>query len=260
MTSVPPAVGRLTQCRLGPSAARSSSRTRGSRARFWSILLTTTMRARPSSPAALYSRRVARSMPAPASVTSTAVSTAGRAASAWPTKSGCPGVSMMLISRPSLVANRSVALIEWWCFWASGSKSLMVFEASTDPIRVIAPSRWSSASASVVLPAPARPMRAMLRMSCGRKLGTEGMRWPLASTVRTAHRCRSRCAFDHAGSRPASFTWDAPPSPTWDAVISHVGCRHPHVRRAAISHVGRAAISHVGRAANSHVRRAAIPT
>jgi hypothetical protein len=108
------------------------------------------------------------SMPFWALITSTAVSTAASDASACPMKSGSPGVSMRFTSRPSWVANSSVALVEWWRARASGSKSLVVLSVSTEPSRLMAPHLCRMASLSDVLPEPACPKRAMFRMSCGR--------------------------------------------------------------------------------------------
>ncbi len=58
----------------------------------------------------------------------------------------------------------SEVLSECWCFCSSGSKSLTVVPLSTLPFALIAPAANSSASASVVLPLPACPTKATLRI------------------------------------------------------------------------------------------------
>ena len=146
----------------------------------------TTMRARPASPAAWNSRRVPISMPAAALTTITAVSTAGSAASAWPISSGAPGVSIRLIWRPAVVPNSRLELVEWWWARASGSKSLTVVASVTLPVRLIAPQRWRTASASVVLPAPVCPSRTMLQSASGWKPGCLLMRRLYAGSRRGA--------------------------------------------------------------------------
>jgi hypothetical protein len=67
-------------------------------------------------------------------------------------KSGDPGVSMKLSSRPSRVANSSVELVEQPCARDSGSKSLTVVARSTEPSRLMAPQRCNMASLREVFP------------------------------------------------------------------------------------------------------------
>ena len=59
---------------------------------------------------------------------------------------------------------------------SSGSKSVVVVPSSTRPRRLIAPAQNSSASASVVFPAPPWPTRATLRILADGKLFTGASR------------------------------------------------------------------------------------
>ncbi len=104
-------------------------------------------------------------MPVAASTTMAAVSTASSAGSAWPRKSGAPGVSIRWMRQPPFVMCISAAFSECCMRRSSGSWSLTVLPRSRVPGVAIAPAACSSASARLVLPAPAGPTRARVRMS-----------------------------------------------------------------------------------------------
>ena len=72
-----------------------------------------------------------------------------------PTKSAYPGVSRTLTLIPSKSKGASASETEIARLCSSGSKSQTVLPSSTRPILGIAPATKSSASVSVVLPAPA---------------------------------------------------------------------------------------------------------
>jgi hypothetical protein len=69
--------------------------------------------------ASVNSFRVLISMPAGALMTRQAVSPAGMAVMAGPTKSGEPGVSMMLISLPAYSVWTRADWMECWCSFSS---------------------------------------------------------------------------------------------------------------------------------------------
>ena len=110
-------------------------------------------------------RSVIGSMPFTALTTITAVSTASSTARLRPRKSGYPGVSIMFTRRPWLSKPQMAASREWSSAFSWGSKSHTVVPRARDPLALIAPDCASRASARSVLPAPAWPTRAMLRMS-----------------------------------------------------------------------------------------------
>src|SRR5438067_10021349 len=56
---------------------------------------------------------------------------------------------------------------------SSGSKSVVVVPSSTRPTRLMAPAQCSSASVSVVFPAPPWPTRATLRILAGGNVFTQ---------------------------------------------------------------------------------------
>ncbi len=135
------------------------------RASRLSILLTTISRHRPRAFANSIMRWVIGSMPFTALTTITAVSTASSAQRLRPRKSGYPGVSMMLTRRPCVSKPQIAASSEWSRSFSWGSKSQTVVPRASDPLDRMAPDCASKASVSSVLPAPAWPTRAMLRMS-----------------------------------------------------------------------------------------------
>jgi len=112
-----------------------------------------------------FMRRATDCTPFTASTTIAHVSTAGSAGIAWPMKSGYPGVSMMFVFFPSCMNCTTAEESECPCSFSSGSKSATVFFSSIVPMRPITPASWSSRSSKVVLPQPACPTKAMLRMS-----------------------------------------------------------------------------------------------
>ena len=110
-------------------------------------------------------RWVIGSTPFTALTTITAVSTASRATRLRPRKSGYPGVSITLTRRPWVSKPQIDASSECSRAFSCGSKSHTVVPRASDPLDRMAPDCASKASASSVLPAPACPTRAMLRMS-----------------------------------------------------------------------------------------------
>ncbi len=110
-------------------------------------------------------RWVIGSMPLTALTTITAVSTASSALSVRPRKSGYPGVSIMFTRLPWVSKPQIAASSECSSAFSCGSKSQTVVPRASDPFDRIAPDCASKASASSVLPAPAWPTRAILRMS-----------------------------------------------------------------------------------------------
>src|SRR5436190_14236498 len=74
---------------------------------------------------------------------------------------------MRLVLWPSYSRGAVVADTEIWRLISSGSKSVVVVPSSTRPLRLITPAQCSSASVSVVLPAPPWPTRATFRILAG---------------------------------------------------------------------------------------------
>ncbi len=120
-----------------------------------SILLTMIMRQSLRALARSIIRRVIDSMPAAASTTTAIVSTAGIMATAWPMKSGMPGVSITLMCLPLKSQWTTADCRLCPCSFSSSVKSLTVSPFSTRPGEPMTPAAWSSASARVVLPDPA---------------------------------------------------------------------------------------------------------
>ncbi len=164
-TDWPPSAGRLSGRQALPKASRISSSTCSVRASLLSILLITISRHRPRALAKSIMRWVIGSMPFTALTTITAVSTASSATRLRPRKSGYPGVSMTLTRRPSVSNPQTAASSECSSAFSCGSKSHTVVPRASDPLDRMAPDCASKASASSVLPAPAWPTNAMLRMS-----------------------------------------------------------------------------------------------
>ena len=164
-TDLPPSAGRLSGRQALPKTSRISASTSALRASRLSILLITTSRASPRAFANSIMRCVMASTPFTALTTITAVSTASRADSVRPRKSGYPGVSMMLMRRPCRSKPQIAASRECSSDFSCGSKSQTVVPRASEPFDRIAPDCASRASASSVLPAPACPTRARLRIS-----------------------------------------------------------------------------------------------
>ena len=162
MTRLPSGEGRFSGRHSRPKVAAMASIS-AVRSVAASILLITIIRHLPF--AASIMRRVPLSMPAAALMTTAAVSTAGSAMTARPERSGRPGVSSRLIQCPAHSRCTSAACSEWPMAFSCGSKSATVSPRSTLPAAPISPAAASRASTRVVLPLPAWPSRARLRMS-----------------------------------------------------------------------------------------------
>src|SRR6266545_1741910 len=121
---------------------------------------------------------VAICIPVSAFTTTTAVSTAASAPIACPMKSGDPGVSIRWTWTFFQAKLTSAELSECLYSFSSGSKSQTVLPFSTLPAEAIAPALASSASASVVLPAPVWPTSAMVRMASVEYLGMRTLLLP----------------------------------------------------------------------------------
>ncbi len=166
----PGLTGALNSTQPLPKVSRMALKTSMNLTLSPSILLMTTMRARPRLPASEYMRRVLTSTPLMADTTMTAVSTGDSAPRALPTKSGAPGASSRLTCLPLKSRfSTEVSMEKWWCF-SSSSKSEMLVPSSTLPFRSTALAWKSRASASEVLPDARCPARTMLRMSSVRYL------------------------------------------------------------------------------------------
>src|SRR5262249_34719087 len=92
-----------------------------------------------------------------------AASAARRPARRSPVKSAYPGVSSRLTLTPAWISGASVRLADRCCLISTSSKSLTVVPSSTRPARWMVPVATSSASTSVVLPAPEWPTSTTLR-------------------------------------------------------------------------------------------------
>src|SRR5262245_39177044 len=164
-TLLPPSAGRLIGRHSRPNCSRISSSVASGFASRASILLITMSRQSPRSRAASMKRCVMDSTPVTALTTIAAVSMASSIGSARPMKSGNPGVSTRLTSAPPVSSQQTVASTEWSRRRAWGSWSQTVVPRARLPLARTLPAPNSSASASRVLPAPACPTRAKLRMS-----------------------------------------------------------------------------------------------
>ncbi len=147
-----------------PSFSLSSSSVRVKDARSRSSLLTKTTRGVPSRSAIAQMISVPTSTPSTAETTKIARSATRRAVMTSQTKSAYPGVSMRLILYPSNSSGASANEMDIRWRTSSGSKSQTVEPSSTRPGREVAGLSASRASASVVLPVPTWPTRAMLRI------------------------------------------------------------------------------------------------
>ena len=119
MTDFLSAAGRFAQRHWEPKVSWTPLINSGRSTFSAAILLITIMRGLPISPARANSFRVFVSMPEAALTTMIAVSAAGIAAMAGPTKSGDPGASMRLISLPLYCAFTTEARIECLCSFSS---------------------------------------------------------------------------------------------------------------------------------------------
>src|SRR6266487_3014100 len=123
----------------------------------------TTARGMPTAAHSSQSIRVSPSTPSVAATANSAASAARRPARRSPVKSAYPGVSSRLTLTPAWVSGASVRLTDRCCLISTSSKSLTVVPSSTRPARWMVPVATSSASTSVVLPAPEWPTSTTLR-------------------------------------------------------------------------------------------------
>src|SRR5215472_391968 len=123
----------------------------------------TTARGMPTAAHSSQSMRVRPSTPSVAATANSAASAARRPARRSPVKSAYPGVSSRLTLTPAWVRGASVRLTDRCCLISTSSKSLTVVPSSTRPARWMVPVATSSASTSVVLPAPEWPTSTTLR-------------------------------------------------------------------------------------------------
>src|SRR5215471_19359580 len=123
----------------------------------------TTARGMPTAAHSSHSIRVSPSTPSVAATANSAASAARRPARRSPVKSAYPGVSSRLTLTPPWISGASVRLAERCCLISTSSKSLTVVPSSTRPARWMVPVATSSASTSVVLPAPEWPTSTTLR-------------------------------------------------------------------------------------------------
>src|SRR5262252_752499 len=164
-TAVAPFAGRLIGRHSLPTASRIFSSIASTSAFSASIRFTTIMRQRFRFAAHLSMRSVASCTPVSALITTIAVSTAASAPIACPMKSGDPGVSTRWMCAPFQAKFTIDELSECLYSRSSGSESQTVLPRSTLPAAGIAPAFASSASASVVLPAPVWPTSATVRIA-----------------------------------------------------------------------------------------------
>ena len=116
---------------------------------------------------------------------------------------------------------------------SSGSWSQTVVPCSTLPARGMAPARCSSASASVVLPAPAAPTRATVRWV---EVGTEFMRPPAPVRIRASIVYLSGREYQRAGGarrlgRRVARCLARPPVRSSAARSTASGCRGRRLSR-----------------------------
>src|SRR5262245_63760418 len=123
----------------------------------------TTARGMPTAAHSSQSIRVRPSTPSVAATANSAASAARRPARRSPVTSAYPGVSSRLTLTPAWVSGASVRLADRCCLISTSSKSLTVVPSSTRPARWMVPVATSSASTSVVLPAPEWPTSTTLR-------------------------------------------------------------------------------------------------
>src|SRR6201988_5193340 len=110
---------------------------------------------------------VGSSTPSLAAIKNSAQSAARRPARSSPTKSAYPGVSIRLTLMPSCSRGATARPTDRCCRISASSKSQVVVPSTTDPGLGSTPEATSSASTSVVLPAPDGPTRTTLRMPAG---------------------------------------------------------------------------------------------
>src|SRR5215468_8305887 len=123
----------------------------------------TTARGMPTAAHSSHSIRVSPSTPSVAATANSAASAARRPARRSPVKSAYPGVSSRLTLTPAWISGASVRLADRCCLISTSSKSLTVVPSSTRPARWMVLVATSSASTSVVLPAPEWPTSTTLR-------------------------------------------------------------------------------------------------
>src|SRR3954447_18457032 len=152
-----------------PHLACNAATTLWKLARCLSSLLTNTSRGMLAATQRSHASSVPTSMPSTALTTRMARSATLSAASSSPTKSAYPGASrrLTLYVSPSPAFHSNGAMpsdSDMPRFTSSGSVPVTVVPSSTRPTRVVTPARCSSASTSVVLPAPLWPTRTTLRI------------------------------------------------------------------------------------------------
>src|SRR3954449_10463625 len=152
-----------------PHLACNAASTLWKLARCLSSLLTNTSRGMLAATHRSHASSVPTSMPSTALTTRMARSATLSAASSSPTKSAYPGASRRLTlyvsPSPAFQVNGAMPRDnDMPRFTSSGSVPVTVVPSSTRPTRVVTPARCSSASTSVVLPAPLWPTRTTLRI------------------------------------------------------------------------------------------------
>jgi hypothetical protein len=152
LNASPQPLGSMTGTHSLPNASRIELMSSTYLMLSWSILLMERTRATPAFVARSHILRVLTRIPSAALMQITAVSTALMPQTASPTKSGYPGASRMLISRPCTFTEATARSMEFLRSFSSGSKSRTVVPSSTAPMRLVAFVLNSMASASVVLP------------------------------------------------------------------------------------------------------------
>src|SRR3954453_1794347 len=152
-----------------PHLACNAASTLWKLARCLSSLLTNTSRGMLAATHRSHASSVPTSMPSTALTTRMARSATLSAASSSPTKWAYPGASRRLTlyvsPSPAFQVNGAMPRDnDMPRFTSSGSVPVTVVPSSTRPTRVVTPARCSSASTSVVLPAPLWPTRTTLRI------------------------------------------------------------------------------------------------
>ncbi|GIT28877.1 MAG: hypothetical protein Ct9H300mP1_09230 [Planctomycetaceae bacterium] len=164
--SLPMPTGRVSGTQLCPNVSWISPTNSSNCTLSMSHLLIRIIRPNPASPAALNARRVLTSIPAPALITTTAVSTADRAPIIWPMKSGNPGVSITCNRLPPWSNWMTVEVMLDLRPFSSSSVSSRLLPSSTEPARDATPALKRNKSARVVLPVAPCPTSATLRIFC----------------------------------------------------------------------------------------------
>ena len=157
-------IGHWTGMAPRPNRSATPSTTRGNAACSRSSRDTTTTRLNRSRSARLHTLSVWTSTPAVASTATSTLSTARRAPTTSPMKSGYPGVSMRLSLVSCHSRGASAALTVIFLRISSASKSVVVVPSSTRPWRSTALAAKSIASTNDVFPVPPCPATATFRI------------------------------------------------------------------------------------------------